>query len=185
MLTACEASLRRLGSDYLDLYLVHWPNAGIPMGETIDALQRLRKDERIRAWGVSNFTIDHLDEALRHGRPSTNQVELHPGLQQPELDDYCREQGIPITAYSPLAKGRAPGNDVLAEIGERHGKSAAQVALRWSLQRGHVVIPKSSSRAHLEANLDVFDFELGPEAMERTAELDRGARILEPSFAEF
>lgn len=108
-------------------------------------------------------------------------MELHPRLQQPELSDFCQDQGIVVTAYSPLARGEAPQNDVLDEIGEHHGKDAAQVALRWSLQRGHVVIPKSSGEEHLEANMDVFDFQLDDDEMARIAKLDRGERLIESS----
>ena len=182
---ACDASLRRLGTDYLDLYLIHWPNGDVPIAETVGALASLREEGKLRAWGVSNFTITHLEEALEHGRPATNQVELHPRLQQPGLDEFCAERGIVLTAYSPLARGEAPQNDALDAIGDRHGKDAAQVALRWSIQRGHVVIPKSSGEAHLQENMDLFDFELSDDEMARIAELDRGDRLVEPDHAEF
>ena len=182
---ACEASLRRLGTDRLDLYLVHWPDSDVPIEETVEAMERLREDGRVRAWGVSNFTVAHLTEVLGHATPSANQVELHPRLRQAELDRFCAEHGVRVIAYSPLAQGDAPREDALEEIGSRHGRSGAQVALRWSVQHGHVVIPRSSDEEHLAANLALFDFELAAEEMERIDALDRGERHVAPDFAEF
>lgn len=182
---ACRASLDRLDTDRIDLYLVHWPNADVPMEETVGALEELLDDGAIRAWGVSNFTVAHLEELLRHGQPSVNQVELHPRLRQAELDRFCREHGIRVTAYSPLAKGEVVDQDVLTEIGRRHSKSAGQVALRWSFQHGHIVIPRSSSPKHLRENAEILDFQLGADEMDRIDQLDRGERLVEPEFAEF
>lgn len=182
---ACEGSLERLGTEYLDLYLVHWPNAGIPLEETVEAMQRLREDGLIRAWGVSNFTRAHLDDALELDRPAMNQVELHPYLRQEELDRYCRRHNVRLTAYSPLARGEVDEDELLDRIGTRYGKTGAQVALRWSIQHGHVVIPKSSTPRHLATDLDIFDFTLSQEEMERIDGLDEGRRIIEPDFAEF
>lgn len=185
VLEACGGSLERLGLDALDLYLIHWPNASVPLEETVAAMEELREKGTIRAWGVSNFTVAHLRETLEHGAPSVNQVELHPRLRQEELDRFCRESDIVLTAYSPLARGEAPGIDALEEIGERYGKSGAQVALRWSLQHGHVVIPKSSGRDHLAENADVLDFTLTDDEMATVDGLDRGERHVTPDFAEF
>lgn len=182
---ACRASLERLGTDYLDLYLVHWPNSDVPIDETVGALEDLLDRERIRSWGVSNFTVAHLEEALQHGRPSVNQVEMHPRLRQADLDRRCREHGVVVTAYSPLARGEAVDEPVLHEIGRAHGKTAGQVALRWSLQHGHVVIPSSSTREHLRENADILDFELGQDEMARIDGLDRGERQIDPAFGEF
>lgn len=182
---AVHGSLERLGTDHVDLCLVHWPNRSVPMDETIGALRKLRDDGRIRAWGVSNFTPAHLDEALETGRPATNQVELHPYFVQSGLQDACRERDVPITAYSPLARGRVADDPVLGEIGDRHGRTPAQVALRWSLQRGRLVVPKTGSEERLAENFDVFDFRLSGREMERIDGLDRGRRLLNPSWAEF
>ena len=182
---ACEGSLRRLGTDYLDLYLIHWPNPEVPVAETVAAMESLRADGRIRSWGVSNFTIELLEEVLEHGRPSNNQVELHPRLQELELVGYCQDTGITVTGYSPLAKGRAATDETLARIGERYGRSAAQVALRWSVQRGCVVIPKASDPDHLASNLEIFDFELDTDEMDRIAALDRGQRLVETAWTPF
>ncbi len=183
--SACLRSLERLGTDFLDLCLVHWPNRSIPMAETLEALEALREAGQIRAWGVSNFTAGHLREALQVGRPATNQVELHPYFQQRELESACRELGVPLTAYSPLARGRAVREPALAELGRVHGKSPAQVALRWLVQRDCVVIPKASAPERLRENLELFAFQLSDTEMERIARLDTGKRLLHPSWAEF
>ena len=182
---ACRGSLDRLDTDRIDLYLVHWPDSEVPVDETVGALEELLDEGAIRAWGVSNFTTAHLEEVLEHGHPSMNQVEIHPRLRQEELDRYCRDHGIVITAYSPLAQGEVMDQDVLDEIGRHHGKSAGQVALRWSYQHGHVVIPRSGSRQHIRENADILDFQLGADEMDRIDGLDRDERIIEPDFAEF
>lgn len=181
----CEQSLRDLGSEYLDLLLIHWPNSDIPIQRTIDGFRQLRDDGLIRAWGVSNFTAAHLREAAEVERPATNQVELHPYFNQRELRRVCRDLSVPITAYTPLAKGRVLEDAVLREIGETHGKSAAQVALRWSVQHGHVVIPKASGREHLQENLDVLDFELSGDDMARIDDRPQGERIVDGDWSEF
>ena len=182
---ACHASLDRLGTDVIDLYLVHWPDSKVPVDETVGALDELLAEGAVASWGVSNFTVAHLEETLEHGHPSMNQVELHPRLRQEELDRFCQEHDIGVTAYSPLAQGEVMDQDVLDDIGEHHGKTAGQVALRWSLQHGHVVIPRSSSREHIRQNADILDFELGMDEMRRIDGLDRGERLIDPDFAEF
>lgn len=182
---ACRQSLDRLGTGYLDLYLVHWPNRAIPMAETLRALEDLREEGVIRAWGVSNFTAAHLREALEVGRPGTNQVELHPYFQQPDLRAACGELGVPLSAYRPLDQGRVAEDPILTEVGRRHEKTAAQVALRWLVQRGCLVLPKASAPERLRENLELFDFELTEEEMARISSLDQGRRMLEPSWAEF
>lgn len=183
--TACSRSLERLDTDYLDLYLIHWPNEAIPLSETVGALGALRDEGRIRAWGVCNFTRTLLEELMELGRPATNQIELHPFLVQHDLFDACRVWGIPLTAYSPLARGRVTGDGVLKEIGERYGKTAAQVALRWSLDRGRIVIPKASGTKHLRENFDVFDFSLDDQELDRIDALDAGERIIDPEWMDF
>ena len=182
---ACHRSLERLGTDYVDLYLVHWPDRTIPMAETLEALEALKEEGRIRAWGVSNFTPAHLREALQVGVPATNQVELHLYFQQPDLQAACNEMGIPLSAYRPLDQGRVAEDPVLTEMGRQHGKTAAQVALRWVLQSGCVALPKASSPERLRENLELFDFELTPQEMDRLSTLDQNHRRLEPAWAEF
>lgn len=181
----CEGSLRNLGTDYVDLLLIHWPNREIPIGETVDAFARLRDAGRIRAWGVSNFTERHLREAVRYERPATNQVELHPFFNQASLSSVCRELGIPVTAYSPLAKGQVAAEPVIREIAASHDATPAQVALRWAVQHGHAVIPKSRNEARLRENLDIFRLNLSDEELRRIDALPQGERLVDGSWSEF
>jgi diketogulonate reductase-like aldo/keto reductase len=161
-----EESLRRLGLDQVDLLLIHWPNASIPLGETLEALSALRQEGKTRAIGVSNFTIALLREAIeRHGADLIcNQVEYHPFLPQRRLLETMRRYGMMLTAYAPVARGRVFGDPVLTAIGKKYGKSPGQVALRWLLdQDGVSAIPKAGRREHAAANFAIFDFHLAPE----------------------
>lgn len=172
-----DRSLDRLGTDYVDLLLIHAPSRSVPVEETLGAMDELVDDGRVRHLGVSNFSVAETLEAIeasRHGL-LTNQVEYNPFHSQDELLEFCMESDLVLTAYSPLAQGRVQGNDVLREIGERHGKTEAQVALRWLVQQQNVVaIPKAASPEHRRQNLDIFDFELSPDEMERVFELQGG-----------
>jgi 2,5-diketo-D-gluconate reductase A len=178
-LRAFDLSLTKLGLDYVDLYLIHWPaprqNRYV---DTYRALETLRADGRARSIGVSNFHPHHLDRLLAETDivPAVNQIELHPWLAQTETRAYNAAHGIRTEAWSPLARGRAIGHATLDAIGARHGKSAAQVVLRWHLELGNVVIPKSVTPARIRENLDVFDFSL--DAADRAAidALDAGER---------
>lgn len=180
-----EASLRRLLTDYLDLYLVHWPNRDVPAEETAAGMEALREEGLVRCWGVCNYTRAHLEEILPHGVVATNQIELHPYFRQEALTAFCRERGIVVTAYSPLARGRVEDDPVLEEIGDAHGCSAARVALRWTLHQGHIVIPKASSAAHLRDNLGALEFELAPEELERVGSRPQGNRLFDYAWSEF
>lgn len=178
-LRAFDASMDRLGLDRLDLYLIHWPcpqqNLFVP---TWRALIRLSEEGRVSSIGVSNFHIHHLQRIIDETGvlPVVNQVELHPWLQQNELRAFHERHNIRTEAWSPLARGRAVTDATLALIGERHGVSAAQVALRWHLQQGNIVIPKSTSPERIRANADVFDFELTDADLDAIADLDAGER---------
>jgi 2,5-diketo-D-gluconate reductase A len=179
-LEAFEKSLGRLGFDYVDLYLIHWPvpTQGLYV-ETWEALTELREQGRARSIGVSNFQIEHLERIIDATGvvPALNQVELHPYFQQAELRRFHAEHGIATEAWSPLAQGAALDEDAVEELASRHGKTPAQVVLRWHVQVGNVVIPKSVTPERIEENYDVFDFELDDEAMRTLEGLDRGERI--------
>lgn len=175
---AFDESLDRLGVDYVDLYLLHWPIDG-KRTASWQALEKIRADGRAHSIGVSNFMIPHLEElrAASGVVPAVNQIEYHPYLQSPALVDYCREHGIRIEAWSPLMRAGAIMRDpVLTEIAHRQGKSVAQVILRWDLQTGVVTIPKSVRDARLLENANVFDFELTATEVRAIAALDRGER---------
>jgi 2,5-diketo-D-gluconate reductase B len=179
-----EGSLRRLGVDHVDLLLIHWPSRDVPLGETLTAMAELADRGLARHLGVSNFTPRLVEEALEHAPILTNQVEYHPYLDQSHLVDQCRELDLVLTAYSPLAKGRVVDDPTLTAIGAGHGKSAAQVAIRWLLDKDRVVvIPRSSSAEHRRANRDVLDFTLSDGEVERVDALARGERLIDPPFA--
>lgn len=177
-LEAFERSLERLGTGYVDLYLVHWPIERHYAG-TWHAMEEILDSGHARAIGVCNFLPRHLQElaAIANIQPMVDQVELHPRLQQPELQAYCREHAIVQEAWAPIMRGRVFDIPEMVEIGESHGKSAAQVAIRWVLQSGHIVIPKSVHAERIRENADVFDFELTQDQMAVIAGLDRGERI--------
>ncbi|WP_329237577.1 aldo/keto reductase [Streptomyces sp. NBC_01460] len=178
-LAAFDASLAKLGLDHVDLYLIHWPTPARDLyADTWCALEKLRADGRIRAAGVSNFQPAHLRRLRQESSlvPAVNQVELHPGLQQSELRAAHAEYGIATEAWSPLAQGALLDEQLLVSLAERHGKSPAQVVLRWHLQLGNIVIPKSVTPARIRQNIDVFDFALSPADMDAIAGLDRGMR---------
>lgn len=180
-----EASLSRLDTPYVDLLLVHWPNDEFDLHETIDALQELRAEGKTRHIGVSNFPGYLLEEALSYAdNIFCDQVEYHPYLGQEELLEMADEHDLLITAYSPLARGKVLDDEALREIAEEHGKSPAQVTLRWHVQQDRVAaIPKASSAEHRESNFDIWDFELSEEEMERIHSLASGNRIIDPDFA--
>ena len=183
---ATADSLQRLDTDYVDLLLLHWPNDRIPMGDSLKALNELRAEGKARHIGVSNFTLRHLKEAVEtHGADLfCNQVEYHVMLPQDGLLAYMRPRNIALVAYSPLGRGRIPGNETLARVGRQYGKSASQVALRWlTLQEGVAMIPKAGSREHCRANLDIFDFTLSAEDLAQIATLATGRRVVDPGWA--
>lgn len=166
---ALDASLERLGVSYVDLYLIHWPDPDREVRkQTWTAMEELYASGKARAIGVSNYTISHLEEISQFTdlSPMVNQVEFHPFLYQQELLVYCREHGIVLEAYSPLARGKNLDDPRVALIAEKYQKTNAQVFIRWGLQHGCVVIPKSVHKERMEENIDVFDFELLPEDMQ-------------------
>ncbi|MGB3333596.1 MAG: aldo/keto reductase [Mycobacterium sp.] len=179
---ACKASLERLGMDYVDLYLVHWPAPSLGMYvDSYGGLIQARELGLARSIGVCNFTANHLDDVidLAFETPSVNQIELHPLLNQAELRAANAERGIITQAYSPLAVGRLLEHPTVTAIAGEYGKTPAQVLIRWSLQLGNVVIPRSAQPERIEANLDVFGFELADEHMESLGGLNDGTRVRE------
>ena len=176
-LKAFETSLNKLGLQYLDLYLIHWPGVD-KYKETWKAIEKLYKDGRVRAIGVSNFHVHHLEDLIRDAeiKPMVNQVEFHPHLTQKELRDYCKKEGIQLEAWSPLKKGELLNEPVLEDIAAKHNKSVAQVILRWDLQHGVVTIPKSIKEPRIIENSNVFDFELTAEEMEKIDGLNQDSR---------
>ncbi len=163
---ACERSLQRLGMDYVDLYLIHWPSAR-QRKRTWAAMEQLNREGKARSVGVSNYGIEYLEEILTEFSipPSVNQVEFSPYDYREELLDFCRHHGIQLEAYSPLTRGSRLGDDELVELAKKDGKTPAQVLIRWALQKGVVVIPKSSHRSRIEENSQVFDFSLSQRDM--------------------
>ncbi len=165
LIESFNGSLSRLKTGYLDLYLVHWPSRDIPIEETFGAFKQLMDSGKIRSTGVSNFFMHHLDHAIPAAQKlelkiSVNQVEFHPLLHDQKLLDYCRAGGITLTAYSPLARGKALNNGLIKEIAGKYGKTPAQISLRWEIQKGTSAIPKAARPEHLEENINIFDFEL-------------------------
>jgi 2,5-diketo-D-gluconate reductase B len=181
---AAEDSLRSLRTDYLDLLLLHWPDDSVPLERTLAALAELREAGTIRNLGVSNFPAGMLAQALEHAPVFCDQVEYHPFLGQGRLLELARERDLLITAYSPLAHGRVPDDETLAEIGEAHGKTAGQVALRWLLDQPAVSpIPKASSHERRVENFEVFDFALSDDERARIDALPKDDRQIDPGFA--
>jgi 2,5-diketo-D-gluconate reductase B len=181
-----DESLDRLNLSYVDLLLIHWPNKDVPLKETIDVLCKTKRDGKARHIGVANFTAALIDEATKLSSEPlvTNQIEVHPFIDRSKVIAASRRHGLAITAYCPIARGAAPGDAVLARIGAAHGKSPAQVSLRYLVQQGIIPIPRSADPKHLAENLAVFDFALSEAEM---AELGRLAatnkRIVNPPHA--
>lgn len=178
-LRSFDDSMIALGLDVLDLYLIHWPVAGRGLYlETYRALETLYREGRVRAIGVSNFQVEHLSRVLeeRDVVPAVNQVELHPWLQQRDLRAFHARHGITTEAWSPLARGALLEDAILTDVAAKHGRSVAQIALRWQIQEGIVVFPKASSAGRIRQNADLFGFSLDQEDLDRIAGLDRDFR---------
>jgi 2,5-diketo-D-gluconate reductase B len=172
-----KESLARLRLDAIDLLLIHWPNPRVPLAETLGAMAKMKREGYTRQIGVSNFTVALLDEANKISSEPLicDQIECHPFLNQDKVISACRRHGMAVVAYSPIARGGAPGNKVLEKIGKAHGKTASQVCLRWLIQQGIVVIPRTSRVERLKENFDIFDFELSDAEMREIRGLAHGS----------
>lgn len=185
VINSVNKSLERLQTDYIDLLLIHWPSEKISFEETLNAMNDLVDEGKIRKIGISNFTPEQMEEAQQSSDEPlfTNQVEYHPFLDQSRVLSKCRNMNMMLTAYSPLARGDIMDNDTLRDIGEKYGKTPAQISLRWLIQQDEVsAIPKASSREHQEDNFDIFDFELDQNEVERINELGGNRRKVNPDF---
>ena len=171
---ACKRSLKKLKMEYFDLYLIHWPASpklhpdwAEINADTWRGMEQLLCDGLVRAIGVCNFKVHHLEELAKTAEvmPFINQIELHPGMSQEDIVSYCSDNDILVEASSPLGNGQILGNQIIAEISEKHKKNPAQVCLRWIIQNGHIAIPKTQNIERLKENIDVFDFELSEQEM--------------------
>jgi diketogulonate reductase-like aldo/keto reductase len=174
---ATDEALKRLDTDYIDLMLLHWPVDGYEAAWR--ELEQALADGKVRAIGLSNFMPEHLNDILEHGEiiPAVNQIEYHPYLVQADAISLCDLHDIIITAWSPLMQGNFKDEPLFAEIGARHGKTAAQVVLRWCLQNDIIIIPKSTNQGRIQQNAAIFDFELSEDEMVAIDELERGKRF--------
>jgi 2,5-diketo-D-gluconate reductase B len=183
---AARQSLSRLEFEQVDLLLLHWPNPEIALSDTLGALCKVKRMGLARHIGVSNFTVALIEQAVKLADEPLvcNQIELHPFLDQSRVIAACRSHGMAIVAYSPIARGGAKNHPVLARIGKAHGKSAVQVSLRFLVQQGIAVIPRTSRVERLSENLSIFDFELSPTEMDEIAALGgRDGRVVNYSYS--
>ncbi len=176
-LNAFEKSLKRLKLDYVDLYLIHWPVEELRL-ETWKALEKIYKEGKARAIGVSNYMQWHLDELLPVAEfvPAVNQIEFSPYLYQKDLQQFCEERGIKIEAYSPLTKGKKLDDPRLKQIAQKYNKTTAQILLRWAVQKGTIVLAKSSKYERILENASIFDFEISQQDMKTLDQFDEGLR---------
>ena len=181
-----DESLERLRLPWVDLLLIHWPNPNVPLAETLGVLCKAKRDGRTRHVGVANFTTTLLQDAVKLASEPlvTNQIEVHPFLDQHKVLAACRAHGLSVTAYCPIARGKVPGNTVLERIGQAHGKSSSQIALRYLVQKGVVPVPRSANPDHLAANLAIFDFALSDAEMAEIGKLAKpDGRVVNPPHA--
>ncbi|EPY38129.1 prostaglandin f synthase [Angomonas deanei] len=178
-LEAFEKSRAALGVDYVDLYLIHWPGPNKQSYlDTWRALEKLYEEKKVRAIGLSNFNQHHIEDILAvcKVRPMVNQIEINPPFQQPSLRQYCKEQNIAVTGWRPLGKGKYLENPVLVKIAEKHKRTTAQVIIRWFIQSGMIVIPKSVNKDRIASNFDVFNFTLDEEDLKQFESVNENKR---------
>jgi diketogulonate reductase-like aldo/keto reductase len=183
---SAQESVKKLGVSAVDLLLIHWPNSRIPLAETIGALNKVKRDGLTKHIGVSNFNVALIEQAVKLSEAPLvcDQVEYHPVLDQDKVIAACRKHGMAVVAYSPIARGGAEQDKVIARIAKAHGKSPAQISLRWLVQQGVIVIPRTSKIGRLKENIAVFDFELSPAEMKEIAGLShRRGRIVDWAYS--
>ena len=186
ILKSAHRFLEELQTDYIDLLLVHWPNTTISIKETLSALKELQDDKVIKAFGLSNFTIPLLEEALATNIEFVNnQVEFHPSLYQKDLKEFCDTHKIVLTGYSPIAQGADLKIPLIQELGKKYGKTPVQIALSWILKKNIVVIPRSSKPERIKENLEALSFQLNDEDCVQIDNLGLHTRIVRPDFAPF
>jgi len=179
-----ERFLRELRTDYIDLLLMHWPNKQVSVGETLEAMDKLKDLGMVKEIGVSNFTIKLLEEALSTGIPfSNNQVEFHPSLNQKKLKEFCDQNKIVLTAYSPIAQGQDLKLPLIEKLSEKYNRSSSQVVLNWIISKGIVAIPRASKEEHIKDNLKTPEWGLEPADVMLIDQLNSNNRIISPGFA--
>lgn len=187
VIESAKQTLSDLQTNYLDLYLIHWPNPAISVRETMDAMATLKAQGLVRNVGVSNFDTYQLSAAMHVSDVpiAVNQIEFHPYLQRPELLEYCRKHGITVEAAAPLARTKVLDDPVIEELAETYDRTPAQIVLRWAIEKDVVVLPRSTSREHIEQNIDLFDFELDETDHARIDDLDRDEAVYDTRTREW
>ena len=187
LLDACEATLQRLGTDYLDLYLIHWPNPAISLRESLDAMKRLHDEGIVRNVGVSNFSQYQLSCALHITDVpiAVNQFEVHPWHQLPDRVEYCQQEGVAVEAAAPLGRTEIFEDPLLQELAEKYGKTVAQISLKWAIENDITVIPKSVTPAHIRENAALFDWEIDDDDLAAIDEIDRQYPVYSPSAKDW
>ncbi|MGI6153051.1 MAG: aldo/keto reductase [Christensenellaceae bacterium] len=171
-----DESIKLLGLDYLDLYLIHWPGTKVDLRHRVwDMMNEKREQGKLRSLGVSNFSVNHLEDLAAYSKtaPAVNQIEMHPFKMQPEVAAYCNAHDIAITSWAPIFQGRLSEAPLMEKLGKKYGKSAAQVTLRWHLQHGFIIIPKSTHKERIVENTKLYDFEISEEDMKSIDALNR------------
>lgn len=184
----CDKALMQLGLDYLDLFLVHWPDRQKPLAEISYEMSKLKEKGKVKSIGVSNYTINHLQELINQGiKIAVNQVEYHPFLNQQELLDFCTRHTIAITAYSPIARRKVFHDPDIIEIAKKLSKTAGQITLRWLIQKDIIAIPKATTEEHIKENLAIYDFSLSETDMQKIDHIGKlkRERLINPDFSDF
>jgi diketogulonate reductase-like aldo/keto reductase len=183
---ALDKALNDLDLEYLDLYLMHWPNKNIDLEETLGKLHRMKEIGKIKSYGVSNFTKNHIKDVLdTEFEVVNNQVEFHPTLYQKELLEFCQVNDIQLTAYSPIGRTEDLDNEVIVQVAEKNDCTPAQVILNWHMAKDIIVIPKASSEEHIKENLETLEIDIPSEDLEKLDKLDNDNRLVVPDFHEF